>query len=604
MKVELRMNLVKLLSIALVLVVICAPATSRRLQLCAAGRAQEAADRVATDAPPATQAAENIPGTEAGKDEAGKDEAGKDEAAKDAAGKDEAGKDAAAQDAASEVAAKVNAGEEDAAQAGAAQAGAGHAAAGQADVVLEQTFHRALLIDVRGAIFENLKQYLIGRINAAQRAKVDLIILRVTSPGGELDASLELARKLSAINWATTVAFVPEEAYSGAAILALGCDRIYMRPRALIGDAGPIHFHGGFFEHADEKVVSALAVAMHQLAAAKKRPGAVAEAMVDRTLIVHEATDKDTGARTFLTAAETQVRRNQDDYIIGPAIPESGQNRFLTVGGTRAVELMIAEGTFDSEQQLLGALHIDQLSETRRTWVDNVVFTLNRPFVSGLLLLIGLIGLYVEFSVPGISVAALVSLSCFALFFWSHALGGTSGWLEVMLFALGVSCLGIELFILPGFGLFGLTGAVMIVLSLVMASQDFLLPQSTVQWATLRNNLLIVLGAMASLVVALIIQVMFFDSIPGLGRIRLEAPDSDYGPPEASVGLASAPAGFIALPQVGARGTADSVLRPAGKVRFVDHLVDVVTEGDFLDPGTEVEVVKREGNRVIVRRMS
>jgi membrane-bound serine protease (ClpP class) len=473
------------------------------------------------------------------------------------------------------------------------------------DRVLGQTFRKAMLIDVRGPIFESLKQYLNSRLAAAERGEVDLIILRVTSPGGELEASLELARTLSEIDWATTVAFIPEEAYSGAAILALGCDRIYMRPRALIGDAGPIHFHGGFFEHADEKVVSALAVAIHQLAAAKKRPGALAEAMVDRNLQVYEATRKDTGERAYLTAHEIEEPRNKQNFDIGAPIPEAGQNRFLTVAGSRAVELMLAEGTFDSEQELLDSLHFERMIETRRTWVDQCVYVLNRPLVSGLLLLIGLIGLYVEFAVPGISVAALVSLSCFALFFWSHALGGTSGWLEVMLFALGIGCLGVEIFVLPGFGVFGVTGGLMIILSLVMASQDFVLPQSTVQWTTLRNNLLLVLGAMGSLVAALIIQVMFFDSLPGLGRIRLDAPEPELPAADgAAASLVGAANPYLYLPQLGQHGVADSVLRPAGKVRFDDRLVDVVTEGDFLDPGTAVEVVRLEGHHVIVRRLA
>jgi membrane-bound serine protease (ClpP class) len=222
-----------------------------------------------------------------------------------------------------------------------------------------------------------------------------------------------------------------------------------------------------------------------------------------------------------------------------------------------------------------------------------------------LLLLIGLIGLYVEFSVPGISVAGMISVLCFGLFFWSHALGGTSGWLEVMMFVLGLGCLGIELFVLPGFGVFGVTGLILMILSLVMASQDFVLPQSTVQWNTLRNNLLIVLGAMASLIVALILQVAFVDSLPGLSRFRLEAPDIEPAPASDSVGsLVAGSHAIMYLPEVGQVGVADSVLRPAGKVRFADRLVDVVTEGDFLDPGTQVEVIKREGNHIIVRRIA
>lgn len=475
---------------------------------------------------------------------------------------------------------------------------------GEGDPLLARTYRKAMLIDVNGPIFGGMRTYVLGRLEAAERGRFDLIVLRITSPGGELDASLELARRLSEIDWATTIAYVPEEAYSGAAIVALGCDRIFMRPRALIGDAGPIQFHGGLFEHADEKVVSALAAAIHQLAISKKRPGAVAEAMVDRKLIVYEARNKATGQRTFLTSHDIEIPRFKQEYDIGAAIPESGQDRFLTVAGTRAVDLMIAEGTFPSESELLSRLSFEQLVETRRTWVDQSVHILNQPFVSGFLLVVGLIGLYVELSVPGISIAGLISLLCFGVFFWSHALGGTSGWLEVLMFALGLGCLAIELFVLPGFGVFGITGLMLVVLSLVMASQDFVLPQTTVEWTTLRNNLLIVLGAMASLIVALILQVAFFDSIPGLGRFRLDAPDAEPVPVSEPVG--SLIAGSFAntyLPDVGDIGVSDSVLRPAGKVRFADRLVDVMTEGDFLDPGTTVEVVKREGNHVIVRRV-
>ncbi|MGN6544213.1 MAG: NfeD family protein [Aureliella sp.] len=473
-----------------------------------------------------------------------------------------------------------------------------------ADPLLARPYRKAMVIELNGAIFDGMKAYVLNRLKAAERGKCDLIVLRITSPGGELEASEELAEALSEIDWATTIAYVPEEAYSGAAIVALGCDRILMNPRALIGDAGPIQFLDGLFEHADQKIVSALAAWIHQMAVSKKRPGAVAEAMVDRKLVVYEARNKKTGARTYLTASDIELPEIKQEYTIGPAIPESGQDRFLTVSGTRAVELMIAEGTFESQSNLLTAMKIDQIVSTQRTWVDQAVYILNRPFVSGLLLLVGLIGLYVEFSVPGISVAGLISLLCFGLFFWSHALGGTSGWLEVMMFALGLSCLCVELFVLPGFGAFGVTGLILIVLSLVMASQDFILPQSTVQWNTLRNNLLIVLGAVFCLVIALIAQVAFLDSLPGLGRFRLEAPDVEPAPIGDSVGslVAGSSANWY-VPAVGDLGVADSVLRPAGKVRFADHLVDVVTEGDFLDPGTRVEVIKREGNHVIVRRI-
>lgn len=471
------------------------------------------------------------------------------------------------------------------------------------DAVLQRTYRQAMLIDVRGPIFDSQNAYISRRLEAAQRGGVDLLLLRITSPGGELDASMELARRLSEIDWATTVAFIPEEAYSGAAIIALGCDRIYMRPRAVIGDAGPIQFHDGQFEHADEKIVSALAVALHQLAIAKKRPGAIAEAMVDRHLVVYEAISKVDQQKTFLTAQESQQPANQADYEIGPALPESGQDRFLTVGGLRAVELQLAEGTFDSEQELLDHLQIERLSETRRTWIDQLVYFLNRPWVTGLLLVLGVLGLMLEFSIPGTSVPGLISACCFTLFFWSHVLGGTSGWLEILLFILGLLCLALEIFILPGFGVFGISGVLMLMLSLIMASQDFVLPASSVEWATLRTNLLIVLGTLAVAVIVLVVQVLLFDSLPGLGRFRLDAPVASAGDSMPLPSPSSASLTPMGQPEVGAAGVAESILRPAGKARFATSLVDVITEGDYVEAGCRVEVIRRQGNQVIVRKI-
>lgn len=469
-----------------------------------------------------------------------------------------------------------------------------------ADALMDRNYQRAMVIDIEGPIFGSLKSYLNNRIEVAKRGGIDLIIFRVQSPGGSLDDSIELSRTIGSIDWATTIAYIPQEAYSGAAILVLGCDRVFMHPRAVLGDAGPIQMEGDAFRFVEQKRVSAIAAVVGQLAEAKKRPAALAEAMVDRKLTVFEATDKQTKARSYLTSEQIKLPDTIAQFDIGPALPETGLDRFLTVGGMRAVELSLSEGTFDSEAALLDRLKFESVQQTKRTWVDSTVYLLNRPVLTGLLLLIGLIGLYVEMTVPGISVAGLVSLVCFGLFFWSHALGGTSGWLEVMLFALGVSLLALEIFVLPGTGLFGITGVLMVVLSLVMASQDFVLPTTSVQWTTLRNNLLIVLGAVATVVIALIVQITYFEWIPGLGRLRLEAPDAVAGPSAASSAMdTSGPA----LPELGAQGAAESVLRPAGKVRFGMQLIDVVTEGDFLDPGTQVEVVKREGNRVIVRRV-
>ncbi|MFO1063414.1 MAG: NfeD family protein [Pirellulales bacterium] len=483
---------------------------------------------------------------------------------------------------------------------------AGKADEKTSDVVLARKYGKALIIDVRGPIFGSLRAYIENRLEYARRSEIDLIILRITSPGGDMVDSLELAKQFSEIDWATIIAFVPDEAISGAAILSLGCERIYMQPRAALGDAGPIRFHGGLFEHAEEKIVSYLSNELRILAESRNRPPAVAAAMADRQLKVYEVSNKQTGAKTYMSDTDLASKNNAAEFEKGVEIPEAGQNRFLTVAGPRAQELQLCEGLFDSERQLLAALQFESINETRQTWVDQTVYILNRPLVTGFLLIVGLIALYIEFAAPGISIAGLISLSCFIIFFWSHALGGTSGWLEILVFSLGLGCLAMELFVFPGFGVFGISGILLVVVSLVMAAQDFVVPESTVQWTTLRNNLLLVLGSVVGVTAVLMVQLMYFDSIPGLNRFKLAAPESDVieGSSSTYTSLTGGSSERFELPIVGEQGLADSVLRPSGKVRFNGRLIDVVTEGDYIDPGTAVEVIKREGNRIVVRKLT
>ncbi len=475
----------------------------------------------------------------------------------------------------------------------------------EVDKVLTAKYSKALLIDLEGPIFARFHWYLNHRIDLAQRQQADLIVLRLTSPGGDLEYSLQLARKLRDIDWATTVVFIPEEAISGAAIIALGCDRIYMQEGSMIGDAGPIQLGaGGQFEHVPEKFLSYAANAVREIASSQNRSPALAEAMVDRSLVVLECTDKATGQKAYLSEKELAVEQVAANYDIGQPVPETGQDRFLTVGAARANDLGLSEGLFKSEQELLAQMTIATIEPTRLNWVDNTVFFLNRPWFTALLLIVGLVGMYLELAAPGISVAGMTSLFCFGIFFWSHFLGGTADWLEILLFVLGVCCLGLELFVLPGFGVFGISGLALLVFSLVMASQSFLIPEGEAQWGQLRGNLLMVVGSVLGVMVLFFGQILLLDSIPGLNRFRLTAP-------ETSIEVSDVP--FTSLTQqsssaatslaIGATGVAESDLRPSGKIRMDLRLVDVITEGDYIEAGCPVEVLRIEGNRVIVRRM-
>jgi membrane-bound serine protease (ClpP class) len=160
-----------------------------------------------------------------------------------------------------------------------------------------------------------------------------------------------------------------------------------------------------------------------------------------------------------------------------------------------------------------------------------------------------------------------------------------------------------ELFVLPGFGVFGISGIVFVVLSLVMASQDFIIPDNASEWSQLRGNLLIVLGSVLGVMVLFFGQILLLDSIPGLNRFRLEAPVEGAESGEPLTALTRSAASQLMQAAVGDEGRAESDLRPSGKIKIGDRLFDVITEGDYVEAGSQVEVLRIEGNRMIVRKL-
>jgi len=275
----------------------------------------------------------------------------------------------------------------------------------------------------------------------------------------------------------------------------------------------------------------------------------------------------------------------------------------LEVTGARAVELGLAQGVVHDREEVRQRYGVASLRVVRRSGVDVAVAVLNSWPITFLLLLVGLSALYVEMSAPGISVGGLIAGLCFLLFFWSRFLGGTSGWLEVILFVSGVSFLAVELFVLPGFGVAGVMGLVLILVSVVMAGQNFLLPSSERDLVVTLRSLLVVLASGVAFVGVAMVASRYFGSIPVLNRLALKPPTSstaaDLKGKAADGKGASAPGEAHGI-QVGDWGVAVSPLRPAGKGRFGERYVDIVADGAFVDQGSQVRVTDVSGNHIVV----
>ncbi len=466
-----------------------------------------------------------------------------------------------------------------------------------------EKFSRPGLIQFHGEIDRQLAQYFKNRFDRARRDGIDLLVIEIDSPGGLKVESLQIARALRDCQFAYTVCLIHNEAISGGALVSLGVDEIFIDPNAKFGDIGEIGFDSETFAWRliEPKIESYLSRDARDLAQSKGRPADLAEAMVDKDVVVYVKTrgDVEDGPLEFKLIRVGEEKPGEPWKLI----PETGPERFLTLSGQRAEELGIAQQFASDREDLAKELDFDltQLRVYRETTTDTIVYLLNNPFITGLLVITGLIALYLEFSAPGIGAGGLVAGLCAILFFWSRFLGGTSGWLEVILFMSGLIFLAMEIFVIPGFGFAGLSGLALLFSSVILASQDFTWPQSAEQWnQSLTTSLMILCSGCLFLILAAFISKRL-DSIPVFNRLVLSPANrqtladpsekNEYGK------LAPHPHPQIS---VGDWGKAESLLRPAGRARFAGNSFDVISDGSFVDRGTQVRIVRIQGNVITV----
>jgi len=459
-------------------------------------------------------------------------------------------------------------------------------------------YNHGVIIRFEGTILPGLQRYLYRKLDAAKEEGADLVILEIDSPGGRLDESLAIAKHLQELDWAHTVAYVPDKAISGAAIVALGCDEIILAPTAKIGDAGAIFLDENMlFQYVPEKAISFLAPALRSLAEAKGRPTALAEAMADKNLKVFRVRDKKTGQTTYISERDLDrdLSVDPDKWEKPPRwVTASGNDRFLALTGSEATEVGLANALINSRDELAKRYGLSELHVIEPSFVDLAVEVLNWKLVTGLLLVVGLTGLYMEAVAPGHAVGGLVAAACFLLLFWSHFLGGTADWLEVLLFILGVAFIAVEIFVLPGTIVPALIGVALVLVSLVMATQGFLIPKTNSELHTLGSTMVMIVVSCGVFVMAAVVLTRRMDSLPLLNRLMLAPPDAE------STAERPSATGGSSGPAVGDMGIAQTPLRPGGKGRFGERTIDVLACGDFLDRGTPIRVIRVTGNQVLV----
>ena len=243
---------------------------------------------------------------------------------------------------------------------------------------------------------------------------------------------------------------------------------------------------------------------------------------------------------------------------------------------------------------------IDHARDAELDWLDAVAAFLREQWVGMILIMVGITGLILELKIPGVMFPGIIAAICFVLFFWAHSqLAGHLTMLAVLLFALGLILIGLEIFVVPGFGVTGISGITLVVVSLALATL-VKKPQTSGEWLDFGTTLShIALSLMASVGAAFMLA-YYLPSLPYVNRLVLKPP-SEGG--EATDEASPLAADERAVALLGAIGEAATTLRPAGKARFGDDYVDVIAEGSYVEAGTPVQVIEVESNRVVVKAL-
>ncbi len=445
------------------------------------------------------------------------------------------------------------------------------------------------LLQVSGAISTaRARRWELNLAKAADAGELNTIFVLIDSSGGDLESSVQFAGTLSSAKppIKKAIGFIENQSRGDSVLIAIGCKPLYMHPDAILG--GP----GG--QAIDDSDLRPIEEAIEQIAIDTGRPIALIRGLLNPTLNVFRYTNTKTGQIRYATEDELGLESNE---------PEDERQRWRRgelialkngVKVKEALELGLAEAQMISiaEVALSQGLTETPRAITDRGLVHFVEWIGGMKGVSILLLMIGMVALSIEAGTPGVSVPGFIALLCFSLYFWIQFLNGTAQWLEVLAFALGLICIGIEVFLLPGFGVFGIGGMCLLVLGVVLTSQTFVIPRNTYQFEQLTQSLWLVVGGVVSMIVGLAVVRLLVPERTFLKHLALESPDNEM------IDRAERIADYEYL--LGAPGIATTPLRPAGKARFGDDVVQVISDGTPLGAGDAVRVIEVRGNRIVV----
>lgn len=415
-----------------------------------------------------------------------------------------------------------------------------------------------MIMDIKSEIDPRMKRYVELALKHADEIKADVVIIDMNTYGGALTDAKDIVDVIMDFKKPIWV-FVNSNAASAGALISIACDSIYMSPGASIGAATVVNGSG---EKAPDKYQSYMRSIMRATAEENKRDPRIAEGMVDENFKID-------------------------------SIKELGQ--VITFSTSEAIKHGYCEGKVSSIEEILKRNKIGNpaIDHFELTTSDTVIDFFMNPFISGILILIIMGGIYFELQTPGAVLPGAAAAVALVLYLVPYYLNGLAENWEILAFFVGIIFIALEIFVIPGFGAAGIIGIALTIGSLVLIminnkAFDF-------QFVHM-NDLLIAVAATTGGLLGSVTLLFFGGARLAESKAfrRMALTDTQQRSHGYTVN-------FNKESMVGKTGEAHTVLRPSGRVIIDGQLYDAFTRGEYVEKGTTIEVVSEEGSTLRVK---
>ncbi len=523
-------------------------------------------------------------------------------------------------------------------------------AAAQRESLFEPGQH-VVVCSVKDMIDDGISVVVERAVQEAETNQAAAIIFKIDTPGGRVDSAIDITESIAESTVPTIAWIRGMGAISAGALISYACEEITMASDTNIGAATPVIMTQQGTMPTDEKSVSFVRAKFRALAEKHGRDPDIAEAMVDPDIEliaypaegggieiskeqrpgpggpanrrpsgddssvedeivkrVVEAIDErvplpdDVKETTRQMTEEPEALGTAPEAIDEDSIPPEGkvvlaEGKLLTLTPAEAMRWGLIDTTCDRLEEVMslygyGGMDTNVIDPT---WAEELFRFLTNPTISGLLLLLGIGGLYLEVRTPGFGLPGMIGLGCLSLFFGARVVLGVADWVDLILVFIGIGLLAIEIFVLPGFGVAGVGGLLAIMAGIYMALTRVTIPEYEWDYARLEDAGYTVTLATALLVLFGFLSYYILPRTP-FGRAMVLETSLGYDPE-----ISHSEPGARSPKRIGKKGKAITMLRSAGRGRFDDETLDIVSMGQYIEPGTPIEITQVDGNRYVVR---